>query len=183
MSSRNSNPLSVYRKLSEEELSGKILTKTVNYLTGPGTKTYIKCQEGMISNEYIIDPSHDMREASYTLDFEKAEYSRGSMYNYSVDLPKVGLIVTSKCNGYGSGHSMSYFIYKVISKKKRIMEFECCPIYWYTPEKCYFNALRRATFVQSGSKNGDWKPKGATLPLTSYVVFGHIALPDNGFDK
>lgn len=175
--------MSNYRKLLPEELVGKIMTKNINYLTGSFVKTYIKCREGMISNEYTISEDYEMYEADYTLDFETTEYSRGKLYEYPVKLPKAGLCITKKCNGYGSGHSMSYFITKVISRKGRIMEFECSPIYWYTPEKCYFNKKINAKFVQSGSKNGEWKPKGSTLPLISMVIFGMIGLPDNGFDK
>lgn len=172
-----------YRKLSEEELSGKIMTKEIQTLFGNSIKTYVRGGPSMLGDEYTLYDEYEMYESRYTLDYDTEEYSRGSMYTYRAKIPRVGLVITSRCNGYGSGRSMSYFVTKVIKKKGRIMEFECLPIYWYTPEFCYFNLKTKAIFVQSGNKNGYWKPKGSKLPLTSAVDFGVIDLPNNGFDK
>lgn len=172
-----------YRRLSDEELVGKIMAKEINYHLGPSTLTYVRGGPSMLGDEYAIYDNYEMYEAKYTLEYETGEYARGKMYTYEVQIPKVGLVVTDRCNGHGSGTSESLFVSKVISKKGRVWEFEAHPIYWFDNEKCYFNVKKKSIYVQSGSKCGDWKLKGTKISLTSYIVFGHIELPNNGFDK
>lgn len=171
-----------YRRLSDKELAGKIMTKT-DALFGPSVRTYVCGGPSTLGDEYNISSNYDMRESKYTLEYDTGEYARGKMYTYEVDIPRVGLVVTERCNGYGSGTSLSLFISKVIVKRGRVWEFEAHPIYWFDAERCYFDIKSRRVYVQSGSKSGDWKPKGSSIPLTSYITFGCIDLPNKGFDK
>ena len=175
--------MEAYRRLSDEELVGKIMTKEIDYYTGPRVKTYVRGGPSMLGDEYFISDVYEMCESNYTLEYGTGEYARGKMYTYEVKIPRVGLVVTERCNGYGSGRSLSFFVSKVIVKKGRVWEFEAYPIYWFDAEKCYFDTKRKSVFVQSGAKSGQWKPKGDRLPLTSSIDFGRIDLPNNGFDK
>lgn len=161
-----------------------IFEETRETMFGPHTFKYIKGLHGAKIN---VPDNATITEIPYTLEYDTTEYSFGKKYNYPVDLPKIGLIVTQKCNGFGSGSCMPHIVRSVKHNKKgEITQFQMSPVYDFDEENkiAYCNTNSNYTIVQSKNKFGTWKQPGDNSNhLTYFISFGYISKPEASFDK
>lgn len=124
-------------------------------------------------------------EVPYHLNYTTAVYHFGNKYEYTVDVPTVGLAITRSCNGYGSGHSQSYIVTKIFHNKRgEVNKFKMNRIISFTPETAIIDSDAYLIVTQSHNRSGTWVLKGdKSHHMIYYLRFGYIAPYDPGFMK
>lgn len=124
-------------------------------------------------------------EIPYHLDYTTSVFQFGNKYEYTADVPTVGLAVTYSCNGYGSGRSQSYIVTKIFRNKKgEVNKFQMNAVISFTPETAIIDPSRSPIVIQSHNRSGTWVFKGdRSHHMIYYLRFGYIAPYDPGFMK